>query len=110
MDNMSNYDVCYSIYFFQNVYTNLRKNRNLECWVIFGHLWVKNGGEKAYQPPAAQNPGNAPTTAQEILCQVPVLLRTVKALLSIANILCQIPIWSWAICSNKKKKISENQT
>ena len=63
MDNMSNYDVCYSIYFFQNVYTNLRKNRNLECWVIFGHLWVKNGGEKAYQPPAAQNPGNAPAYA-----------------------------------------------
>ena len=36
--------------------TNFRKkSRNLESWVIIGPLWVK------YQPPATQNPGNAPT-------------------------------------------------
>ena len=32
----------------------------MESWVIIGPLWVKYGGKTAYQPPAAQNPGNAP--------------------------------------------------
>ena len=40
---------------------NLRKNsRNLECWMIIGLLLVKYWGKTACQPPAAQNPGNAP--------------------------------------------------
>ena len=68
VDNMSKYDVCYSIFnFFLKMYTlckgsNLRKNsRNLESWVIIGPLWVKYGGKTAYQSLTAQNPRNAPS-------------------------------------------------
>ena len=32
----------------------------MESWVIIGPFWVIKGGKKASQPPAAQNPGNAP--------------------------------------------------
>ena len=64
---MSNYDVCYPIFNFVRkriyyIWDQILENnsRNLESLVIIGPLWVKYGGKSAYQPPAAQNPGNAP--------------------------------------------------
>ena len=38
----------------------LKNGSNLKNWLIIGPLWVKYGAKTACQPPAAQNPGNAP--------------------------------------------------